>query len=51
VNEPIWLEPYPDTSLVDEGPAGPDACYEQRETVELAFIAAQHTCPHASGPC
>jgi RNA polymerase sigma-70 factor, ECF subfamily len=43
VNEPIWLEPYPDTSLADEGPAGPDARYEQREAVELAFIAAlQH---------
>jgi RNA polymerase sigma-70 factor (ECF subfamily) len=43
VKEPIWLEPYPDTSLADEGPAGPDARYEQREAVELAFIAAlQH---------
>jgi RNA polymerase sigma-70 factor, ECF subfamily len=43
VREPVWLEPYPDTQLGLEGPAGPDARYEQREGVELAFIAAlQH---------
>jgi len=41
VNDPVWLEPYPDTDL--EGLAGPEARYEQREAVELAFIAAlQH---------
>jgi RNA polymerase sigma-70 factor, ECF subfamily len=40
IGDPIWLEPYPDTHL---GLAGPDARYEQREAVELAFIAAlQH---------
>jgi RNA polymerase sigma-70 factor (ECF subfamily) len=43
VNEPVWLEPYPDADLSLEGLAGPDARYEQREAVELAFIAAlQH---------
>ncbi len=43
VSDPIWLEPYPDTELGLEGLAGPDARYEQREGVELAFIAAlQH---------
>jgi RNA polymerase sigma-70 factor (ECF subfamily) len=43
VSDPIWLEPYPDTDLGLEGLAGPDARYEQREGVELAFIAAlQH---------
>jgi RNA polymerase sigma-70 factor, ECF subfamily len=43
VSEPVWLEPYPDIDLGLEGPAGPDARYEQREGVELAFIAAlQH---------
>ena len=43
VSEPVWLEPYPDRDLGLEGPAGPDARYEQREGVELAFIAAlQH---------
>jgi RNA polymerase sigma-70 factor (ECF subfamily) len=42
--EPVWLEPYPDERLgVDEGYAAPEARYEQREAVELAFIAAlQH---------
>jgi RNA polymerase sigma-70 factor (ECF subfamily) len=43
VNDPVWLEPYPDTRLASSVPAGPDARYEQREGVELAFIAAlQH---------
>ncbi len=43
VNDPVWLEPYPDASLGLEGLAGPDARYEQREGIELAFIAAlQH---------
>src|SRR6266536_5347985 len=43
VSEPVWLEPYPDADLGLEGLAGPDARYEQREAVELAFIAAfQH---------
>jgi RNA polymerase sigma-70 factor (ECF subfamily) len=37
-----WLGPYPDAGLA-AGPAGPDARYEQREAVELAFVAAlQH---------
>jgi RNA polymerase sigma-70 factor (ECF subfamily) len=40
--EIAWLGPYPDAGLAG-GPAGPDARYEQREAVELAFVAAlQH---------
>jgi RNA polymerase sigma-70 factor, ECF subfamily len=44
VREPVWIEPYPDQELeIDEVPAAPEARYEQREAVELAFIAAlQH---------
>jgi RNA polymerase sigma-70 factor, ECF subfamily len=42
--ESVWVEPYPDQIIgLGEGPAGPEARYEQRESVELAFIAAlQH---------
>jgi RNA polymerase sigma-70 factor (ECF subfamily) len=44
VLETIWLEPYPDERLGPEtGFATPEARYEQRESVELAFVAAlQH---------
>jgi RNA polymerase sigma-70 factor (ECF subfamily) len=43
----VWVEPYPDAQLgLDAGVAGPEARYEQRESVELAFIAAlQHLPP------
>jgi len=42
--ESVWVEPYPDEVLgLKDGYAGPEARYEQREAVELAFIAAlQH---------
>jgi RNA polymerase sigma-70 factor (ECF subfamily) len=42
--ESVWIEPYPDERLgLGEPVAGPEARYEQRESVELAFIAAlQH---------
>jgi RNA polymerase sigma-70 factor (ECF subfamily) len=37
-----WLTPYPGVGLA-AGPLSPDARYEQREAVELAFVAAlQH---------
>src|SRR3989440_4574593 len=42
--ESVWVEPYPDEPLgLPAGHAAPEARYEQREAVELAFIAAlQH---------
>jgi len=42
--ESTWIEPYPDEALgLPAGRAAPDASYEQREAVELAFVAAaQH---------
>jgi RNA polymerase sigma-70 factor (ECF subfamily) len=42
--ESVWVEPYPDEKLgVEDGFAAPEARYERRESVELAFIAAlQH---------
>jgi RNA polymerase sigma-70 factor (TIGR02960 family) len=43
--EPLWLEPYPD-ALLDELPdaaAGPEARYETKEAVGLAFVTGlQH---------
>jgi RNA polymerase sigma-70 factor (ECF subfamily) len=44
LSESPWIEPYPDEQLgIDEGAAAPEARYERREAIELAFIAAlQH---------
>lgn len=46
--ESVWVEPYADERFgVQDGLAGPEARYEQRESVELAFIAAlQHLPPN-----
>jgi RNA polymerase sigma-70 factor, ECF subfamily len=44
--ESVWVEPYPDEPLgLADGLAGPEARYEQRESVELAFIAALQYLP------
>ncbi len=47
-NEPLWLAPYPDVLLEgvpDEAP-GPDARYEAKETIKLAFVVGlQHLPP------
>jgi RNA polymerase sigma-70 factor (ECF subfamily) len=46
--EPIWLEPYPDVLLegIPDHAPGPEARYETKEAVALAFIAGlQHLPP------
>jgi len=46
VAEGVWIEPYPDEMLeVEDGYASPDASYEEREAVELAFVAAMQHLP------
>jgi len=43
--EPSWLQPYPDALLdgLPDAAVGPDALYEAKETIALAFVAAvQH---------
>jgi RNA polymerase sigma-70 factor (ECF subfamily) len=45
--EVVWLEPYPDVlleGLVDTGP-GPEARYETREAISLAFVTALQLLP------
>jgi RNA polymerase sigma-70 factor (TIGR02960 family) len=46
--DPSWLEPYPDVLLDDlpDGSLGPEARYETKESVSLAFLVAlQHLPP------
>jgi len=46
--ESVWIEPYPDERLdLEDSYAAPDARYDARESVELAFVAAlQHLPPN-----
>jgi RNA polymerase sigma-70 factor (TIGR02960 family) len=41
-SEPLWLEPYPDAMLdgLPDTAAGPEARYEAKETIALAFVTA-----------
>jgi RNA polymerase sigma-70 factor (ECF subfamily) len=45
VGDAMWLQPYPDALLEDlpDGAAGPDARYELKESLSLAFVAAVQT--------
>jgi RNA polymerase sigma-70 factor (TIGR02960 family) len=48
IGEPLWLEPYPDTMLegIADAAPGPDARYEAKEAIALAFVAGlQHLPP------
>jgi RNA polymerase sigma-70 factor (ECF subfamily) len=46
VTESVWIEPFPDETLqVEDFEAGPEAQLEQRESIELAFVAALQLLP------
>jgi len=47
-SEPTWLEPFPDMLLAElpDSSPGPEARYEERESISLAFVTAlQHLPP------
>src|SRR5262249_38977885 len=43
LGEVVWLEPFPDAPLA--APLGPEARYEQTESISLAFITALQLLP------
>lgn len=45
--ETLWIEPYPDAELesLPDSAAGPEARYELRESIRLAFVAAIQQLP------
>ena len=47
LGEIVWLEPFPDALLegVMDMPLGPEARYEQAETISLAFVTALQILP------
>lgn len=45
VTDPIWLEPCPDSWLPQAAVTSPEARYEQRESVELAFLVMLQAMP------
>jgi RNA polymerase sigma-70 factor (ECF subfamily) len=47
LGEIVWLEPFPDTLLegVMDVPLGPEARYEQAESISLAFVTALQVLP------
>jgi len=53
LGEVLWLQPYPDVlleGLSDQAP-GPEARYESREAISLAFVTAVQLLPRTSAPC
>jgi RNA polymerase sigma-70 factor (TIGR02960 family) len=47
LSEVVWLEPYPDVLLegLSDSPPGPEARYETREAISLAFVTALQLLP------
>ena len=47
MGEIVWLEPFPDALLEDvmDVPLGPEARYEQAESISLAFVTALQVLP------
>jgi RNA polymerase sigma-70 factor (TIGR02960 family) len=47
LSEIVWLEPYPDALLesLSDSPPGPEARYEAREAISLAFVTAIQLLP------
>jgi RNA polymerase sigma-70 factor (ECF subfamily) len=47
LGEVVWLEPYPDALLegASDVPSGPEARYEQTESISLAFVTALQVLP------
>src|ERR671930_1480866 len=47
LSEVVWLEPYPDVLLdgLTDSPPGPEARYEAREAISLAFVTALQLLP------
>src|SRR4029453_6899281 len=47
LGEVVWLQPYPDALLqrAIEGPLGPEARYEQTESISLTFVTALQVLP------
>src|SRR5205814_445327 len=47
LGEVVWLEPFPDAQLegVIDAPLGPEARYEQTESISLAFVTALQILP------
>jgi RNA polymerase sigma-70 factor (ECF subfamily) len=45
LGEVTWLEPIPDSAIDLDMPLGPDAIYEQTESIKLAFVTALQALP------